>query len=78
MNRSDRPRRVKGLGEVSIRVKDLDAMQSVTKKWLAWKCSGETRVLFSSKSPKAMAVIHGTWPSLARLTVPSSRQSLHN
>ena len=26
MNRSDRPRRVKGLGEVSIRVKDLDAM----------------------------------------------------
>ena len=27
MNKSDRPRRVKGLGEVSIRVKDLDAMQ---------------------------------------------------
>ncbi len=26
MNKSDRPRRVKGLGEVSIRVKDLDAM----------------------------------------------------
>jgi len=27
MNKSDHPRRVKGLGEVSIRVKDLDAMQ---------------------------------------------------
>jgi len=27
MNKSDRPRRVKGLGEVSIRVKDLDAMR---------------------------------------------------
>ena len=27
MNKSDRPRQVKGLGEVSIRVKDLDAMQ---------------------------------------------------
>src|SRR3990172_3664953 len=26
MNKSDRPRRVKGLGEVSIRVRDLDAM----------------------------------------------------
>jgi len=26
MNKSDRPHRVKGLGEVSIRVKDLDAM----------------------------------------------------
>ncbi|MDO8755740.1 MAG: hypothetical protein Q7J80_17745 [Anaerolineales bacterium] len=26
MNKSARPRRVKGLGEVSIRVKDLDAM----------------------------------------------------
>jgi catechol 2,3-dioxygenase-like lactoylglutathione lyase family enzyme len=26
MDKSDRPRRVKGLGEVSIRVKDLDAM----------------------------------------------------
>jgi len=26
MNKSDRPRRVKGLGEVSIQVKDLDAM----------------------------------------------------
>jgi len=26
MNKSDRPRRIKGLGEVSIRVKDLDAM----------------------------------------------------
>ena len=26
MNKTDRPRRVKGLGEVSIRVKDLDAM----------------------------------------------------
>ncbi len=27
MNKSNRPRRVKGLGEVSIRVRDLDAMQ---------------------------------------------------
>ncbi len=27
MNKSDRPRRVKGLGEVSIRVNDLDTMQ---------------------------------------------------
>jgi len=27
MNKPDRPRRVKGLGEVSIRVRDLDAMQ---------------------------------------------------
>ena len=27
MNKSDHPRRVKGLGEVSIRVRDLDAMQ---------------------------------------------------
>ena len=26
MNKSARPRRIKGLGEVSIRVKDLDAM----------------------------------------------------
>jgi len=26
MNKSDRPRRIKGLGEVSIRVRDLDAM----------------------------------------------------
>jgi len=60
---------------------------SFTKKWWDSKCSGGTRVLFSSKSQRAMAVTHRISPSSRRPTVlleakseqlNSDRSTLHH
>ena len=48
MNNSNR--RIKGLGEVSIRVKDLDAMHKFYEEVIGLEVQGGTRVLCSSKS----------------------------
>ena len=73
MNKSEH--RVKGLGEFSIRVKDLDAMQKFYEEVVGLEvaphrglCSGGTRVLYSSKSQKVMADIHRISHSLKHLT----------
>ena len=66
MNKS--ARRIKGLGEVSIRVSDLDAMHKFYEEVVELEVPGGTRVLFSSKSQTAMAVIHRISPSSKQLT----------
>ena len=64
MNKSDHPRRVKGLGEVSIRVRDLDAMQKFYEEVVGLEVLRRDESLCSSKSQSDMAVIHRISPSL--------------
>ena len=76
MNKSDRP--VKGLGEVSIRVKDLDTMHKFYEEVVGLEVLKRDESLYSSKSQKDMAVIHRISPSFRRRTVTSSRPNQSN
>jgi len=55
MNNSNR--RIKGLGEVSIRVKDLDAMHKFYEEVIGLEVQGGTRVLCSSKSQNSSVLL---------------------
>ena len=76
MNKSDR--RVKGLGEVSIQVRDLDAMQKFYEEVVGLEVLKRDESLYSSKSRKDMAIIHRISPSFRRRTVTSSRPNQSN